>query len=385
MKIIKSLIATSVVCAAAGLPVPTYADVVVGVTISLTGPGASLAIPTKNAIDIFPREIDGQAIKYVVLDDASDPAGAVRNFKKLVDEYKADVILGSSISPATMPLVNLAAETHVPLLSLAASSRIVEPQDEVRRWTFKALQNQQMMMSVTIDHMVASGIKSVGYIGFSDAYGESWRQELTTQLEPRGIALKAAEHYGSKDTSVTAQILKIMQAKPDAVFIAAAGTPGALPQRSLIERGYKGAVYQTYGIANEKFLQLAGKDADGALFSVGPMLVAEQLPASNPIRAVALDLTHKYEAKYGKGSASVFVANAWDTYLLLSSALKATLPKAKPGTEAFRSALRDSLEQTKDLVTSQGVMTMSPKDHVGYDKRAAVMVQVKDGGWKYVQ
>ena len=381
---LKTTMAALAACLGAALCAPSFADITVGLTLSLTGPGSSLAIPTQKAVGIFPREIAGEKIKYVILDDASDPAGAVKNFHKLVDEYKADVVMGSSISPATLPLVNVAAETHVPLLSLAASSKIVEPQDEVHRWTFKALQNQPLMMEVTVDHMIASKVKSVGFIGFSNAYGESWLQELTKQLAANHIELKAVERYGSKDTSVTAQVLKLVQAKPDAILIAAAGTPGALPQKALRERGFKGLVYQTYGIANQQFLQVAGKDAEGALFSVGPMLVADQLPTSNPIRAVAMDWTRKYEARYGKDTASVFAANAWDSYMLLSHAIEAALPKARPGTAEFRSALRDALEATKDLVTSQGVMTMSPQDHVGYDKRAAVMVQIHDGHWKYV-
>jgi len=184
---------------------------------------------------------------------------------------------------------------------------------------------------------------------------------------------------------VTAQVLKVMQAKPDAIFIAAAGTPGALPQKSLLERGFKGPIYQTYGIANNEFLRISGKDAEGALFAVGPALVAEQLSDANPIKAVALGLKEKYEAKYGEGSLSVFVANAWDTHLLLNSALGDALKREKPGGAAFRSVLRDSLENVHELVTSQGVMTMSPQDHVGYDKRAAVMVQIRDSGWKYVE
>lgn len=381
---IKAIIATSAVCISSAFAVPALADVTVGVTISLTGPASSLGLPTQKAIDIFPHEIAGEKIKYVVLDDATDPGMAVKNFRKLVDEYKADVIMGSSASPVTLPLVNLAAETHTPLLSLAASSKIVEPQDNVRRWTFKALQNESLMISVTVDHMVAKKVKSIGFIGVTDAYGEAWLQELKKQLAERNIELKGVERYARSDTSVTAQILKLMQTKPDAMFIASAGTPAALPQKTLHDLGYRGPVYQTYGIADRQFLRVAGKDADGALFSVGPMLVAEQLPKSNPIRAVALDFIHKYENKYGQGTASVFAANVWDANLMLRNALKTILPEAKPGTEAFRAKLRDALEHTKDLVTTQGVMTVTPQDHVGYDKRAAVMVQIRNGDWKYV-
>ncbi len=382
---LKRSLAAGFIAAASCIAPVALAEVVVGVTISLTGPGASLAIPTQNAISIFPTEVGGEKIDYVILDDESDPTQSVRNFRKLVNEYKADVILGSSISPATLPLVDIAAETGTPLLSLAASSRIVEPQDEVRRWTFKAIQNQELVTGVTVDHMVRNNVASLGFIGFTDAYGESWLQELKKQLAERNIDLVAVERYGSKDTLVTAQVLKVMQAKPDAIFIAAAGTPGALPQKSLLERGFKGPIYQTYGIANNEFLRISGKDAEGALFAVGPALVADQLPEANPIKAVALDLKKKYEAKHGEGSLSVFVANAWDTQLLLNSALEDALRREKPGSAAFRSVLRDSLENVHGLVTSQGVMTMSPQDHVGYDKRAAVMVQIRDRGWKYVE
>jgi len=382
---LKCCLATFFVAVASYIAPGAAAEVVVGVTISLTGPGTSLAIPTQNAISIFPTEVGGEKVNYVVLDDGSDPTQSVRNFRKLVNEYKADVILGSSISPATLPLVDIAAETSTPLISLAASSRIVEPQDDVRRWTFKAIQNQELVTGVTVDHMVKNNVKRIGFIGFSDAYGESWLQELKKQLAERNIDLVAVERYGSKDTLVTAQVLKVMQAKPDAIFIAAAGTPGALPQKSLLERGFKGPIYQTYGIANNEFLRISGKDAEGALFAVGPALVASQLPDANPVKAVALDLKEKYEAKYGEGSLSVFVANAWDTQLLLNSALKDALKHEKPGSAAFRSVLRDSLENVHELVTSQGVMTMSSQDHVGYDKRAAVMVQIRDSGWKYIE
>ncbi|MCY1520807.1 Periplasmic binding protein [compost metagenome] len=233
--------------------------------------------------------------------------------------------------------------------------------------------------------MKAAGVKTLGFIGFADAYGDSWLAEVSAQAERAGIKLAATERYVKTDTSVTAQALKLLAAKPDAVIVAASGTPGALPQKSLRERGYAGRIYQTYGIANREFLRIAGKDAEGALFAVGPVVVASQLDESNPIRAVALDLTQRYEAAHGKDSMSVFAANAWDAGIVLQRALQATLPMAKPGTPAFRSGLRDALEATRDAVTSQGVSTMSPTDHVGYDERAAVMVQIKDGAWRYVK
>ncbi|KGD86724.1 branched-chain amino acid ABC transporter substrate-binding protein [Achromobacter sp. RTa] len=361
------------------------ADVRVGVILSLTGPAASLGGPARNAVELLPREVAGETVRYIVLDDASDATGAARAFRRLVDEHNVDVVLGTSVTPATLTLLPVAQEKKVPLMSLAAGAKLVEPMDAQRRWVFKVVQNENLMVARTVSHMKAAGAKTLGYIGFADAYGDSWLAEVSAQAERAGIKLVAAERYVKTDTSVTAQTLKLLAARPDAVIVAASGTPGALPQKSLRERGYAGRIYQTYGIANREFLRIAGKDAEGALFAVGPVVVASQLDESNPIRAVAMDLTQRYEAAHGKDSMSVFAANAWDAGIVLQRALKATLAQAQPGTPEFRSGLRDALEATRDAVTSQGVSTMSPTDHVGYDERAAVMVQIKDGAWRYVK
>ncbi|MGH8818586.1 MAG: ABC transporter substrate-binding protein [Achromobacter pestifer] len=364
---------------------PAIADINIGVVLSLTGPAASLGVPAKNAIDLLPRELAGQAIRYIILDDASDTTQAARAFRRLVDEHNVDVILGTSVTPSTLALVPIALEKQVPLLSLAASVKIVEPMDSQRRWVFKVIQNENLMVAATLAHMQKQGVKTLGFIGFADAYGDSWLAEISKQAEQAGIKLVATERYVKTDTSVTAQTLKLLGARPDAVLVAASGTPGALPQKSLRERGYRGGIYQTYGIANREFLRIAGKDAEGALFAVGPVVVASQLDAANPIRTVATDLTQRYESAYGKDSMSVFAANAWDASIVLQHALKSALNANKPGTADFRSAVRDALEGTSDVVTSQGISTMSPTDHVGYDARAAVMVQIKNGAWHYVQ
>ncbi|WP_441636467.1 ABC transporter substrate-binding protein [Cupriavidus sp. YAF13] len=374
------------VLAMAGLAAtPARADINVGVTLSLTGPAASLGMPAKRAIDLLPKEAAGQKLNFILLDDTSDPSVSVRNFRRLVDEHKVDVVMGSSVTPSTIALVDVAAETKVPLMSLAASAKIVEPQDEKRRWAFKAIQNENLMIGATLDHMQQAGTKTLAFMGFSDAYGDAWLAALQPLADKAGIKLVATERYVRTDTSVVAQTLKIIAAKPDAVLVAASGTPGALPQKALTERGYKGRVYQTYGIANRDFLRVAGKDAEGAIFAVGPVLVADQLEPGSPMRPVAQDFVKRYEAAYGSNSASIFSANVWDAGLVLRAAIPAALGKGKPGTEAFRIALRDALESTSGVVTTQGVTTMSRSDHVGYDKRAAVLVQIQNGVWKYLK
>lgn len=363
---------------------PALAQVNVGVTLSLTGPAASLGAPARKMVDLLPREIDGTRIDYTVLDDGSDPTLAVKNFRKLVEEHKVDVVIGSSTTPSTLSMVEPAARAGVPLMSLGSGAAIVLPQDETRRWSFKAVQNEALMVEATLTHMKASGVKSLGFIGFTNAFGEGWLDQVRTQAETHGIRLTSVERYGQSDTSVLSQVLKLLTGKPDAVLIAGSGTPAALPQKTLVERGYKGRIYQTYGIANRDFLRIAGRDAEGAVFAVGPALVADQLAPSNPVRAVATAVTARYEKVHGAGSMSIFAANVWDTGLLLGSGLKLALAREKPGSAAFRAALRDGLEATRELVTSQGVMNLSPADHVGYDQRAVALVEIRQGAWHYL-
>ena len=359
------------------------ADVNVGVTLSATGPAASLGIPEKNTISLMPKTIGGQKINYIVLDDASDTTAAVSNTRKLISENKVDIVLGSTVTPNSLAMIDVVAEEKVPMISMAASSRIVEPMDAKRKWVFKTPQNDIMMSLAIAEHMAANGVKTVGFIGFSDAYGEGWFQEFTKAAELKKLKVVANERYARSDTSVTGQSLKLISAKPDAVLIAGSGTPAALPQKTLKERGYAGKVYQTHGVANADFLRVGGKDVEGTLLPSGPMLVASQLPDSHPLKKSALTYVNAYEAANGKGSVSTFGGHAWDAGLIMSAAIPVALKKAQPGTPAFRAALRDALEEVKNIPGAHGIFTMSPTDHLGLDQRARVMVKIENGAWKY--
>ena len=359
------------------------ADITVGVTVSATGPAASLGIPEKNTIDLMPKTIAGQKVNYIVLDDGSDTTKAVANTRKLITEDKVDIVLGSTITPNSLAMIDVVAEAQVPMVSMAASARIVEPQDAKKRWVFKTPQNDIMMSLAIATHMANSGVKTVGFIGFADAYGEGWYGEFAKVASLKGLQIVANERYARTDTAVTGQVLKILGTKPDAVLIAGSGTPAALPQKSLKERGYTGKYYQTHGVANSDFLRVGGKDVDDTYLPAGPVLVAEQLPASNPVRKSALAYVAAYEAAHGKGSVSTFGAHAWDAGLLMTAAIPVALKKAKPGTAEFRTALRDALEQVKDLPGAHGIFSMSPTDHLGLDQRARVMVKIQNGAWKY--
>ncbi len=379
----KPLIALVAVTAALSVMSLAHADINVGVTVSATGPAASLGIPEKNTVALMPQTIGGQKVNYIVLDDASDTTMAVSNTRKLITENKVDIVLGSTTTPNSLAMLDVVSENQTPMISMAASARIIEPMDAKRRWVFKTPQNDIMMSLAIAKSMADAGVKTVGFIGFADAYGEGWYQEFSKAAALKGLTIVANERYARADTSVTGQVLKLVSAKPDAVLIAASGTPAVLPQRTLMERGYNGKYYQTHGVANNDFLRVGGKDVNGTMLPSGPVLVASQLPADHPVKKSAADYVTKYEATYGKGSVSTFGAHAWDAGLLMEAAAVNALKKAKPGTLEFRAALRDALENIKELHGAHGVFNTSPADHLGMDQRARVMVKVENGAWKF--
>jgi branched-chain amino acid transport system substrate-binding protein len=356
------------------------ADINIGVTLSATGPAASLGIPERNTIELLPTSVAGQKINWIVLDDASDTTKAVTNIRKLISEDKVDVVVGSTITPNSLAMIDVAADSETPMISMAASARIVDPGNPKTRWVFKTPQNDALMADAVAVHMKANGVKTLGYIGFNDAYGDGWLAEIKRSAQTAGIKIVAEEKYNRSDASVTGQVLKLVAANPDAILIGAAGTPGATPQKELVARSYKGKIYQTHGVANPDFLRVVGKDGNGTLLPIGPMLVFEQLPDSNPIKKVAADYITAYEAKYGKGSRTTFGGHAYDAYLLIAQAVPEALKKAKPGTKEFRAALRDALESS-NVIGTHGVFVMGPQEHNGLDNRARVMIKIDNGQW----
>ena len=355
------------------------ADINVGVTLSTTGPAASLGIPEKNTFELLPATISGQKVNWIILDDGSDTTKAVTNARKFIGENKVDIILGSTITPNSLAMVEVAAESETPMISLAASARIIDPANPKTKWIFKTPQNDSLMADAIVGHMKANGVKTIGYVGFSDAYGEGWLAEMKRATAAAGITIAAEEKYNRADPSVTGQVLKLLATNADAVLIAASGTPAATPHKELKARGSKGKIYQTHGVANADFLRVVGKDGDGSFLPSGPMLVYEQLPDTNPIKKVAAEYVGKYEAKFGQRS--TFGGHAYDAAMLLQRAVPEALKKGQPGTKEFRAGLRDALEAIKEAIGTHGVYNITPTDHLGFDSRARVMLQIADGKW----
>lgn len=357
------------------------AQIKVGITVSASGPGAALGQPQLKTVQVLPREIGGQKVTYIALDDESDPTKAAQNARKLIVEEKVDVLIGSSLTPVSLPLIDMAMENKTPLLTLAAAAVLVQPLDEKRKWVYKVVPNDDLMAGVILKYIAKSGVKKLGYIGVSDGYGEGYYKELARLAPGLGITLTTHEVYGRGDASVVGQTLKIIATKPDAVFIASAGTPAVLPQKALRERGYQGPIFQTHGVATEEFIKLGGKDIEGAIFAGESFTIAHDLAANNPFKASTVEYVDAYRAVHNQAP-NLFGAHLWDVVALLKRAAPTALKVAKAGTPEFRIALRDAFERSKDVYLNNGLSNISPTDHNGYDERSAFLIKVESGQFR---
>ena len=377
----KTLFRVSLLAALLATTAAARADITIGVSLSLTGPLSSLGIPQKNSLALWPDSIAGEKIKLVVLDDATDPTTAVKNARKFATEDKVDLILGSSSVPNVIAIAGVALEQKVPQLGMAPFDL---PKDK-GQWTFILPQPMGLMAETVAQKMKADKVQTVAFFGFNESYGDAWKGLFGAAAAKQGIKVVAEERYAPMDTSVVAQTVKILSTKPDAVLIVGAGTPAALPQLSLRDKGYAGRIYQTHGAASPELLRVGGKAMEGTVMPAGPMLVAEQLAAANPVKAPGVDYVTRYEQKYGAASRSQFGAHAQDALLVLQRVVPLALKKAKPGTPEFRAALRDAIESEKEMVVTHGVLNYSPDNHGGFDGRGVVMLTVEKGQFKLIK
>jgi len=375
-------LSAAVVAAALALPgLPALAqtsEITIGISITTTGPGAALGIPERNALDFVPKEIAGVPLKVIVLDDGGDPTTATTNARRFVTESKADIIMGSSITPPTIAVSNVANEAGIPHIGLSPFP--ITP--ERAKWSVTMPQPIPIMGKVLYEHMKAHNVKTVGYIGYSDSYGDLWFNDFKSQGVAMGMTLADEERFARPDTSVTGQVLKLVAANPDAILVGASGTAAGLPQTELRDRGYKGLIYQTHGAASMDFIRIAGKAAEGVLMSSGPVMDPEDQPDSALTKKPGMALDKAYEAKYGLNSRSQFAGHSYDAFLVLERVIPVALKTAKPGTPEFREAIRQALLSERDIAASQGVYNFTEKDRYGLDDRSRILLTVKDG--KYV-
>jgi len=354
------------------------ADINIGISLPLTGPASGLGIPMKNYIALWPQSIAGEKLNVIVLDDATDPTNGVKNAKRFVSEDKVDIIMGSAATPVAIAMADVAAESGT--VQLAFSPAQLPPGKDY--WTFRLPQSNAVMAHAMVEHMKSHGVKSVGFLGYTDAYGEGWLKDFSAVADKAGIKVIAAERFARSDTSVTAQALKLATANPDAMLIVASGSGAAMPEKAVVERGYKGKIYQTHAAATRDLMRIGGKDVEGTYVVSGPAVIAEQLPDSHPSKKLAIDFVQKYEKAYGAGSRNQFAGHAYDTVIVLEKVLPVALKKAKPGTKEFRAALRDSIENMGRTVFSHGVMNWTKEDHWGFTNETGVMLKVVNADWK---
>src|ERR1043166_4285916 len=378
----KKLFLSAVALAALALPgSPALAqsnEIVIGITITTTGPAAALGIPERNALDFVPKEIAGVPLKVTVLDDGGDPTNATTNTRRFVTEQKADIIMGSSNTPATIAVSNVANEAGIPHIGLAPFP--ITP--DRTKWSVTMPQPIPIMGKVLYEHMKAHNVKTVGYIGYSDSYGDLWFNDFKSQGTPMGLTLVDEERFARPDTSVQGQALKLVAANPDAILVGASGTAAGLPQVELRDRGYKGLIYQTHGAASMDFIRIAGKAAEGVLMASGPVMDPEDQPDNALTKKPGMALVSAYEAKYGPNSRSQFAGHSYDAFLVLQRIVPTALKTAKPGTPEFREAIRQALLTERDIAASQGVYNFTEKDRYGLDDRSRILLTVKDG--KYI-
>ncbi len=354
------------------------ADITIGVVLPMTGPGSGLGVPMKNGMDLFPQTIAGEKVNLIILDDGSDPTKGVVNTKRLITEDKVDLIVGSGLTPIAIAMAPVATEGETVQLSLSPSA-LPPGQD---RWVFRMPQSNDVMAHAMVEHMKKQGVKTIGFLGYTDAYGELWLQAMQKIAVPAGIQIIGTERFARSDTSVTAQALKLTSANPDAMLIVASGSGAAMPHKAVAARGYKGKIYQTHAAASRDLVRIGGKDVEGAYVVSGPAVIAEQLPDSHPSKQVAVDFVQKYEKRFGPGSRNQFGAHSYDVAIALEKAVPIALKTAKPGTKEFRAALRDALETMGRTVFSHGVMNWTKDDHWGYTNETGVMLKVVNGDWK---
>jgi branched-chain amino acid transport system substrate-binding protein len=378
----KFYLSAAVIAASFALPgLPAMAqtnEITIGISISTTGPAAALGIPERNALDFVVKEIAGVPLKVIVLDDGGDPTNATTNARRFVTESKADVIMGSSTTPPAIAVSNVANEAGIPHIGLAPFP--ITP--ERAKWSVDMPQPVPIMGKVLYEHMKAHNVKTVGYIGYSDSYGDLWFNDFKAQGVPMGMTLVDEERFARPDTSVAGQVLKLVAANPDAVLVGASGTAAGLPQTALRERGYKGLIYQTHGAASMDFIRISGPAAEGVIMASGPVMSPETQADSALTKKPGLALNTAYEAKYGPNSRSQFAGHSYDAFKVLERVIPVALKTAKPGTPEFREAIRQAFMTEREIAASQGVYNFTDKDRYGLDDRSRIILTVKDG--KYV-
>jgi branched-chain amino acid transport system substrate-binding protein len=359
------------------------ADITVGFVTSLSGPASSIGLnydKGMKAAYAYQSAVGGRQIRLIKLDDGSDASAATQNARKLVQQDNVDFMLGTSSAPGTNAMLAVANELKVPF---AAISPVNRPVPDEQPWGVAMPQTPALMVKVIADHMKRDGIKTAGYIGFSDSWGDLVYNGAKAVERDGGLAITTNERYARTDTTVTAQALKVIATRPDAMLDGGSGTQGALPLIELRKLGFKGPFFGTPSLLNPDFVRIGAKAAEGVQVSAGPVIVTSQLPDSHVTKQIGTTFHEVFKKENGADADDGFSGYAFDAWLVFLKAAEAALARTEPGTQEFRQALMDAIYANRDVVGVHAVYNFTPKSYYGVDERSLVVVKLVNGSWVY--
>jgi branched-chain amino acid transport system substrate-binding protein len=381
----KSTILRTVLTAALTLAASTAlaGTIKIGVIVTLTGPNSGAGLPEGRAIGLMPKQIANDTIQYIVLDDAGNPAKAVQDAKELFADDNVDALIGPSGTPPTMAIEDLINQYQVPTITMAGAGIVVQPPAK-RQWIFKVPPSNDSQIGPIADYMLAHNQHTIALISFNDAYGESYVKSEVPIFAAKGIKIVSTQWFVRSDTSVSGQALSIVSAAPDAVLVNASNAPAVLPEATLRQLGYTGTFYQTAGVANQDFIKIGGANVEGTIVAATPVVVAEQLPASDPNKPAAMDFVQAYSTVAPTDPHDLFGAFGWDAGKRILAGIPAASAAAAPGTPAFRTALRAAIE-TEHLPGANGLFAPSATDHTGMTSAAIHLMKIENGKFILLQ
>lgn len=358
---------------------------VIGAFFSTTGPVSSLGQPEADTVTMVAEAINASGgilgpdqLRHPLLvklyDDQSDAAKAVEVVQKLIDD-KTPIIIGGTGSPQSLAVIESVTRARIPYISVASASQIVNPIEQ-RAWVFKTPQDPLPVAQVQMDWIKAHGLARIASLGVNNAFGADSMKALRSLAEQAGVQIVYEGKFDPGDADFGSQLAQIARSNAQAVFVHATtgeGAPLTVQYRSM---GIQLPLVHNYGIGNRAFLDMAKDATNGVIFPSGKLLVAQQLPDSDPQKAVLLKYSLDFKSKYNVAP-STFGGHAWDAMLMARSAFEAVGPDP--------SAIRDYMEtRVKNLVGITGVFNITPNDHTGIGKESLVLVEIKDGQWKYI-
>jgi branched-chain amino acid transport system substrate-binding protein len=363
----------------------------VGFVSAITGPASSLGVPERDVAVMIQKDLDAAGgltgpdgkkhpVKILIYDDESKADTTVRLAKKLIAEDKVHVLIASSQSPTSLAVVPVVTEGKVPLISMASSHAIVTPVKE-RFWVFKTPQSNIHVSTHQVKYLKAKGFKKIASLYVNDAFGEDSRRGLAATIKDSGIEVVYEDKFEQADKDMTAQLTKVKASGAQVLIVHAIPPSASIITKQFRDLGLTIPLIHNHGVGNKPFIDLAGGAADGVIFPIGKMLVAESLPDVDPQKKTLLDFVAWYEKGTGKPR-STFAGHAWDALQMTFMAfgkLSPTMPL-----DQARAKIRDELERVNNFAGTGGMFSMSAEDHVGLDERSMVLVRIEGGAWKYL-